>query len=403
MPLSDLAIRNAKPGEKDVRLFDGGGMFLLITPKGAKWWRLKYRFAGKNKLLSLGVYPEVSLKQAREERDKARDLLRQGIDPSAARKREKQALRASHENSFETIAREWIGQQAERWTADHAARVLLSLEQDAFPALGARPVNEIEAPDVLDMVRAIERRGALETAGRVMQRCAAVFRYAVHTGRAKHNPAADLRGVLKTRKVEHRAALSRAELPELLRKIEAYDGRLLTRLALRFAALAFVRPGELRGARWEEFDIEAAEWRIPAERMKMKAPHLVPLSTQALATLEEIRPLTGRFAFVFPSERSHSKPMSENTLLYALYRLGYRTRMTAHGFRAVASTLLNESGFTPDVIERQLAHVEQNKVRAAYHRSEYLEERRRMMQWWGDYLEGVREGAKVIPIKRGAS
>jgi integrase len=400
MPLSDLAIRNAKPGEKDAYLFDGGGMFLLVKTNGAKWWRLKYRFGGKNKLLSLGVYPEVSLKEARAERDKARELLRQGIDPSAARKREKLALRASLENSFEAIAREWIEQQAERWTTSHSARVLLSLEQDAFPALGARPVNEIDAPEILDMVRAIERRGALETAARVMQRCGAVFRYAVHTGRAKHNPAGDLRGVLKTRKVEHRAALSRAELPELLRKIEAYDGRLLTRLALRFAALTFVRPGELRGARWDEFDIEAAEWRIPAERMKMKAPHLVPLSRQALATLEEIRPLTGRCAFVFPSERSLSKPMSENTMLFALYRLGYRTRMTAHGFRAVASTILNESGFTPDVIERQLAHVEQNKVRAAYHRSEYLDERRRMMQWWGDYLDAVREGAKVIPMRR---
>jgi integrase len=400
MPLSDIAIRNAKPGETDIRLFDGGGMFLLITPKGAKWWRFKYRFDGKNKLLSFGVYPEVSLKQAREERDKARELLRQGTDPSAARKRAKQSQQASLESSFEFIAREWIGQQSGRWTPDHAERVLVSLEQDAFPTLGARPVNEIEAPELLDMVRAIERRGALETAGRVMQRCAAVFRYAVHTGRTKHNPAGDLRGALKTRKVEHRAALSRAELPELLRKIEAYDGRLLTRLALRFTALTFVRPGELRGARWDEFDIEAAEWRIPAERMKMKAPHLVPLSAQALATLEEIRPLTGHSDFVFPSERSLSKPMSENTLLYALYRLGYRSRMTAHGFRAVASTILNESGFTPDVIERQLAHVEQNKVRAAYHRSEYLDERQRMMQWWADYLDGARDGAEVIPFRR---
>jgi integrase len=400
MPLSDIAIRHAKPGETDIRLFDGGGMFLLITPKGAKWWRFKYRHGGKNKLLSFGVYPEVSLKQAREERDKARELLRQGIDPSTARKQAKQAQKDSLESSFEFIAREWIGQQSERWTPSHAVQVLTSLEQDAFPALGARPLNEIEAPELLEVVRTIERRGALETASRVLQRCGAVFRYAIHTGRMKHNPAGDLRGALKTRKVEHRAALSRADLPELLRKIEAYDGRLLTRLALRLTALTFVRPGELRGARWEEFDIERAEWRIPAARMKMKAPHLVPLSVQALSTLEEIRPLTRHAEFVFPSERSFGKPMSENTVLYALYSLGYRSRMTAHGFRAVASTILNESGFMSDVIERQLAHIEQNKVRAAYHRSEYLDERRRMMQWWADYLDGARDGAEVIPFRR---
>lgn len=398
--LTDTAIRTAKPKDKPYKLADEKGLYLLINQTG-KYWRLKYRFAGKEKLLALGVYPEISLKEARAKRDDARKVLEGNKDPAMVKRQAKLAAKRAAEDSFEAIAREWIDQQSERWTADHSARVLLSLEQDAFPALGARPVNDIEPPEVLDMVRVIERRGALETASRVMQRCAAVFRYAVHTGRAKHNPASDLRGVLKTRKVEHRAALSRAELPELLRKIEAYDGRLLTRLGLRFAALTFVRPGELRGARWDEFDIEAAEWRIPSERMKMKAPHLVPLSTQALATLEEIRPLSGRCAFVFPSERSLSKPMSENTLLYALYRLGYRSRMTAHGFRAVASTLLNESGFTPDVIERQLAHVEQNKVRAAYHRSEYLDERRRMMQWWGDYLDRAREGAKVVPIRRG--
>ena len=399
--LTDTAIRTAKPKEKPYKLADEKGLYLLVNQTG-KYWRLKYRFVGKEKLLALGVYPETSLKEARSKRDEARKTLSDGKDPCLVKRQAKQAAKSAAENSFESIAREWIGQQSERWTADHSARVLLSLEQDAFPTLGSRPVNDIDTPELLEVLRAIERRGALETAARVMQRCGAVFRYAIRTHRAKHNPAGDLRGVLKTRKVEHRAALSRAELPELLRKIEAYDGRLLTRLALRFTALTFVRPGELRGAVWDEFDIEAAEWRIPAERMKMKAPHLVPLSSQALATLEEIRPLTGRCAFVFPSERSLSKPMSENTLLYALYRLGYRSRMTAHGFRAVASTILNESGFTPDVIERQLAHVEQNKVRAAYHRSEYLDERRRMMQWWGDYLDGAREGAKVVPIRRGA-
>jgi hypothetical protein len=253
--LTDTAIRTAKSKDKPYKLADEKGLYLLVNESG-KYWRLKYRFAGKEKLLALGVYPEISLKEARAKRDEARRVLADNKDPGMVKRQAKLAAKRSVENAFENIAREWIEQQSERWTPDHAARVLQSLEQDAFPSLGARPVNEVETPEILDVVRAIERRGALETAGRVMQRCAAVFRYAVLTGRAKHNPAADLRGVLKTRKVEHRAALSRAELPELLRKIEAYDGRLLTRLALRFAALTFVRPGELRGARWEEFDME---------------------------------------------------------------------------------------------------------------------------------------------------
>jgi integrase len=399
MPLSDVAIRNAKPGDKDLRLFDGGGMFLLITPKGAKWWRLKYRFGGKNKLLSLGVYPEVGLKQAREERDKARDLLRQGIDPSAARKRVKQSLKVDQENAFELIAKEWHGKQSARWTPDHAARVLDSLADNVFPDLGAVPVKDITAQDLLTTLRKIEARGAHETATRVLQRCSAVFRYAIVTGRTTYNPAADLKGALTPQKVTHRAALSAADLPEFFEKLDAYQGQRQTVLALRLLVLTFVRTLELRGARWEEFDFEAAEWRIPAERMKMKEPHIVPLSRQALEVLAELRTLNGGYELVFPGVKP-SQPISENTVLYALYRMGYHSRATGHGFRATASTVLNELGHPPDVIERQLAHAPRNKVRAAYNRAQYLPERKKLMQAWADYLDGMKAGARILPFRR---
>jgi integrase len=401
MALSDIAIRNAKPAEKDVYLFDGGGMFLLIKPNGAKWWRLKYRHGGKNKLLSLGVYPETGLKQAREERDKARELLRQGVDPSTERKRDKQAQKANQENSFEAIAKEWHGKQAARWSPNHAARVLDSLADNVFPDLGAIPVKDVTAQDLLTTLRKVESRGAHETAARILQRCSAVFRYAIVTGRTTYNPAADLQGALTPAKVTHRAALSAADLPEFFAKLDAYQGQRQTVLALRLLVLTFVRTLELRGARWEEFDFEAAEWRIPAERMKMKEPHIVPLSRQALEVLAELRTLNGSYTLVFPGTKP-SKPISENTILYALYRMGYHSRATGHGFRATASTVLNELGHPPDVIERQLAHAPRNKVRAAYNRAQYLPERRKLMQAWADYLDGIKDGARIIPLKRTA-
>jgi len=399
MALSDIAIRNAKPGEKDARLFDGGGMYLLIKPSGAKWWRLKYRHGGKSKLLSLGVYPETSLKQAREERDKARELLRQGIDPSAARKRDKQAQQADLENAFKAVAKEWHGKQSARWEASHAARVLTSLEKNVFPDLGAVPVKEVTAQSLLCVLRKIEARGAHETAGWVLQRCSAVFRYAIVTGRCSHNPADALKGALTPQKVTHRPAMTAADLPEFMELLDAYQGQRQTVLAIRLLMLTWVRTGELRGARWEEFDLEAAEWRIPAERMKMREPHIVPLSRQALETLAELRALNGAYALVFPGVKL-SQPISENTVLYALYRMGYHSRATGHGFRATASTILNEMGHAPDVIERQLAHAERNKVRAAYNRAQYLPERRKLMQAWADYLDGLKSGAKIIPIRK---
>ena len=399
--LTDPKIRQAKPADKPYKLFDGGGLFLLVQPGGSKLWRLKYRFGGKEKLLAIGSYDKgVSLKKAREERDKARDQLVEGIDPGAAKKKEKHAEREQAENTFRAIALNWAETCGARWTESHRARVVASLEADAFSALGDLPIKGITPPMVLEVIRAVESRGALDVASRVLQRTSAVFRYAIQTGRASYNPAADMKGVLKTRKVEHRSAISQGELPDFLKKLDSYSGYPITKLALRLIVLTFVRTGELRGARWEEFDVDQGEWRIPAERMKMRSPHIVPLSPQALAVVEELRPLTGHFDLLFPSQRDQEKPISENTLLYALYRLGYHKRATVHGFRALASTILNETGFRSDVIERQLAHVERNKVRAAYHRSEYLEERQKMMNWWGACIESMANEQKVVLLRR---
>jgi integrase len=399
--LTDPKVRQAKPAEKPYKLFDGGGLFLLVQPGGSKLWRLKYRFGGKEKLLAIGSYDKgVSLKKAREARDRARDQLIEGIDPGASKKKEKHAEREQAENTFRAIALNWAETYGARWTESHRNRVVASLEKDAFSALGDLPIKGITPPMVLSVIRAVESRGALDVASRILQRTSAIFRYAIQTGRAIYNPAADMKGVLKTRKVEHRSTISRDELPDFLKKLDAYSGDLITKLALRLIILTFVRTGELRGARWEEFDVDQREWRIPPERMKMRSAHIVPLSPQALAVVEELRPLTGQFDLLFPSQRDPQRPISENTLLYALYRLGYHKLATVHGFRALASTILNETGFRPDVIERQLAHVERNKVRAAYHRSEYLEERRKMMDWWGTCIELMANEQKVVLFRR---
>ena len=399
--LTDAKIRQAKPAEKPYKLFDGGGLFLLVQPNGSKLWRLKYRFGGKEKLLSIGSYDRgVSLKKAREERTQAMDQLVQGIDPGALKQQEKQAERKQAENSFRAIALNWAETYGARWIDSHRARVVVSLEADVFPALGDLAITEITPPMVLEVLRAVESRGALDVASRVLQRTSAIFRFAIQTGRATYNPAADMKGVLKTRRVEHRSTISRAELPDFLKKLDSYSGDPITKLGLKLILLTFVRTGELRGARWVEFDVDQREWRLPAERMKMGSPHIVPLSPQALAVLEELRPLTGQFDLLFPSHRDQQKPISENTLLFALYRLGYHKRATVHGFRALASTILNETGFRPDVIERQLAHVERNKVRAAYNRSEYLEERRSMMDWWGTCIEAMAKDQKVVFLRR---
>jgi len=400
MPLTALGIKQAKPAAKPKKLSDGKGLYLLVHPAGGKYWRMKYRHAGKENTLALGVWPDVSLAKARDGRDAARKLLAEGLDPIEVRRSEERQRVLNNALSFEVIAREWHEHQRGRWINSHAEQVLLSLEANVFPALGSRPVTDISPEELLNVVRAVERRGALDVAGRILQRCSSVFRYAIQTSRAKINPATELRGALRSHKVTHRAALSAESLPEFLQKLDHYDGHMLTRLALRLVMLTFVRSNELREARWEEFDIDQAMWRIPAERMKMRSAHLVPLSSQAIGVLEQILPITGRFDLVFPSQSGIKKTMSENTLLYAMYRMGYHGRATVHGFRATASTILNENAFSSDAIERQLAHAERNKVRAAYHRSEHLPERKRMMQWWADYLDtAARSIGQVVPMQ----
>lgn len=408
--LSDPKVKQAKPKEKTYKLADGGGMYLEVAPSGGKWWRLKYRFDGKEKRLSLGVYPDVTLARAREKRNEARKLLADGIDPGAERKAEKLARERVVKNSFEVVAREWhekrirgaAGTNGKPLSPGHAAQIINSLEREIFPKIGKMPVEDITAPDLLEALRPIEARGALEIASKVRIWCGMVFRYAIATGRAKYNPAPDLRGALATPVTKHYAAFDRDGMADFMRRLDDYDGHVQTKLALRFLALTFVRTGEMRGAEWSEFDLDGATWRIPAERMKMRAPHIVPLSRQAIEVLKELQVLTGEVRLLFPGQNSREKPMSENTVLYALYRMGYHGRATGHGFRATASTLLNEMGWRPDVIERQLAHQEKNKVRAAYHRSEYLAERREMMQAWGDFLEALGKSAKVIPLHRSA-
>jgi integrase len=406
MPLTDTAVRSAKPREKPFKLFDGGGLHLLVNPAGGKWWRWKYRFGGKAKLLSFGVYPDVSLKAARDKRDAARKQLAAGIDPGQARKAEKVAQAGAE--SFEAIAREWHAKFAPGWVASHGDRILRRLEVDVFPWLGKRPIAELEAPDILAALRRIESRGAVETAHRAMQNCGQVFRYAVATGRAKRDPIGDLRGALPPPKEKHHASIIEPKrIAELLRAIDAYQGYFATKCALRLAPLVFVRPGELRKAQWPEINLEKAEWRIPGERMKMREQHIVPLSKQSVEILQEMEPLTNREIlakpnaplYVFPSPRTRERPMSENAILAALRRMGYpKEEMTGHGFRSMASTLLHEQGWNHQAIERQLAHAERNAVSAAYNFAEHLPERRKMMQAWADYLDGLKAGAEVIPL-----
>ena len=400
MALTDLAIKQAKPQDKIYYLKDGGSLFLEVTPAGGKNWRFRYRFNGKAGVLSPGKYPAVSLAEARERAAEARRLLAEDINPGEAKKEAKLAAQVASANAFEVIASEWHEKQLPRWTPGHAARIMDSLVKDVFPHLGRVNVAELTAPKILACVQKIEKRGAVETAGRVLQRINAVLRYAIQTGRADRNPANDVVGALTAQKVQHMPALPRAELPEFYRRLAAANLYQPTRIAMHLLVLTFVRPGELRAARWEEFDIERAEWRIPAERMKMRQPHIVPLSRQALALLATLQPLTGRGALLFPAMTDHAKPMSENTLSYAMGRMGYQGVATPHGFRALASTTLNEEGFDPDVIERQLAHAERNKVRAAYHRAEYLDERRKMMQWWADFLDGQQALFSDVSAKR---
>jgi integrase len=387
--LSDAKARNAKTRTKPYKISDGEGLFLLIMPTGSKYWRLKYFFAGKEKLLALGVYPEVNLADARERRAQARKVLAAGNDPGETRKEAKRLVTLKGANSFEVVAREWFEKRKHEWATSSADTNLARLERHILPRLGQRPIADIAAPEVLSMLRLVEERGTLETAKRVKQVCGQIFMYAIATGRAERNPVPDLQGALKTPVIKHHAFLNASDLPRFLEKLEAYDGSLQTRLALRFLLLTFVRTNELRGAQWTEIDWDKAEWRLPAERMKMRELHIVPLSRQAIATLRQLEKHSGNRQYIFPNQQRPATSMSENTMLYALYRMGYHSRATGHGFRSTASTILNEHDFRSDVIERQLAHSERNSVRAAYNHAQYLPERRKMMQWWADYLDEV--------------
>jgi integrase len=390
MALTAKTIANAKPGSKPQRMWDSGGLYIEVAPTGGKWWRWKYRVNGKEKRLSFGTFPEVSLLEARGLRDDARRLLRAGTDPSAKRQSEKKREHLAEANAYEAVAREWYEKQANIWTQGHAADVLRRLESNLFPALGDRPIDQITAPELLAAVRKIESRGAHDLAHRVLQVASQIFRYGVATGRCERDPALSLRGALTPHKGRHQAAVTPEELPVLLRAIDGYGdiGDKLTGYALRLLALTFVRTSELIGAEWSEFDLDSAVWIIPAERMKMKTQHVVPLSRQTIGVLRDVRAIGGGSRYVFPG-RNPDKPISNNTMLFALYRLGYKGKMTGHGFRAVASTVLNEAGFRGDVIERQLAHSERDEIRGAYNRAEYLPERRKMMQGWADHLEAL--------------
>lgn len=404
MPLTDIAIRTAKPRQKAYKLFDMQGLFVLVQPSGGKLWRLKYRFGGVEKKLSLGTYPLVSLRDARKKRDDARDLLADGKDPSFEKQREKLRAHTLAENTFTSIANEYCSKRRRdgdrAWAPATAMRCeyLLSLLDNS---IGRMPIHEIEPIDALAAIRKIEKRGKLESARRTLQLASAVFRYAVATARLRSDPTRDLRGALTTPTVTHYGAVTDAsQVGELLRSIDGYEGQGLTKWALQLAPHVFVRPGELRHARWDEIDLETGLWTIPAEKMKMRKPHHVPLSRQSIAILQEIRSITGSSGYVFPSMRSRTRPMSENTLNAALRRLGYASNeMTAHGFRAMASTLLNESGkWSPDAIERALAHGDGDKVRAAYHRGTHWKERVAMAQWWSDLLDTLRSGATILPF-----
>jgi len=405
--LTDLECKKAAPKDKPYRLYDGGGLYLEVLPTGAKYWRLKYRHSGKEKRLAIGVYPFVMAKQAREKAQDEKRKLSEGRDPSAERRAQKLIAKVVAENSFEAVAREWLVRRAPTLSEQHVLKVLVRLEKNLFPWIGSRPIAEITAPEILHALRRVEERGAVHTAKRLLQYAGQVFRYGVATGRCERDVAADLKGALTQEKEEHRPAITDpTKAGALLRAIDGYQGSLIARCALRLAPLLFVRPGELRHAEWSEVDLDKAQWNIPAEKMKMRLPHLVPLCHQAIAILREIHPLTGEGRYVFPSQRTADRPLSDNTINASLRRMGFDTReeMTAHGFRAMARTILDEVlGFRPDYIEHQLAHAVRDPNGRAYNRTAHLAERKRMMQQWADYLDKLKTGAEVIPLHGNAA
>jgi integrase len=404
MSLTDTAIRKAKASDAPIKLFDERGLFLLVVPAGGKRWRLKYRFGGKEKLLALGVYPDVPLARAREKREEARRLLADGIDPGENRKAMKAATADRAGNSFEVVAREWFAKYSPSWAASHSEKIINRLENDVFPWIGGRPIAEITAPEVLKVLHRIEGRGALDTSHRALQNCGQVFRYGVATGRVLSDPCRDLRGALRPLKHEHFASITDpVAVAELLRAIDGFKGTFTVQCALRLAPLFFVRPGELRKAEWAHFDLKKGEWRYLVT--KTETEHLVPLASQAVATLQDLHALTGQRRYVFPGRDPH-KAMSEAAVNAALRRMGYdtKTEITGHGFRAMARTILHqELGIAPEVIEHQLAHRVPDALGTAYNRTKFIKERRAMMQQWADYLDKLKAGADVIPLRGNAA
>ncbi len=399
--LTDTEIKRAKAAEKAYSLGDGGGLYLWVKPTGGKLWRWSYRFDGKEKLMSLGKYPDVSLAQARERHTEARKLLATGIDPMAQRKAEKTAEKIAVENSFQSITAQWLEHWQEGKSPRHVDSVRRRMAADILPCLGARPIAEIEAPELVAMANAIQDRGARDIAKRALETVGQVFRYGIAHGYAKRNPATEIRpsDILKSTPKTNYARIDAKELPTLLRRIEVYQGKQVTRLAMKLMAMTFVRTSELIGAKWPEFDLEAGRWDIPAARMKMRTPHIVPLARQASEVLEMLRDLTGSNEWLFPGDQNSAQPMSNNTILAALERMGFKGRMTGHGFRGLASTILHEQGYSHDHIELQLAHAPRNAVSAAYNHALYLEPRARMMQDWADFLERTQRGGKVLPFR----
>ncbi|MDR3774542.1 MAG: tyrosine-type recombinase/integrase [Terracidiphilus sp.] len=399
--LTDTEIRKSKPTDKAYRLADSKGLFLFITPTGGKLWRFKYRHEGKQKLMALGQYPDVPLVLARERHAAARALLATGVDPMQVRKTEKVARKATSENSFRTIAGLWLEHWRVGKSGQHVDSTRRRIEANVFPLLGARPITEIEAPELVTMVKSIEGRGVGDLAKRALETTGQIFRFGIAHGYTKRNPAAEIKpsDILRPTKKTNLARVDVKELPALLRSIEVYQGTHVTRLSMKLLALTFVRTTELIGARWQEFDLEARRWNIPESRMKMRTPHIVPLSSQAIEVLELLRSLARSNEFLFPGDRNAEQPMSNNTILLALKRMGYQGRMTGHGFRGLASTILHEQGYAHEHIELQLAHAPRNAVSAAYNHALYLEPRAKMMQDWADFLERTQRGGKVLPFR----
>lgn len=392
MKLTDIKLRSIKSKDKPYKLSDGQGLYLLVNPKGNKYWRYKYRLNGKEKLCALGVYPDIPLKEAREKCLEARKLIREGIDPVQVRNEKKQHQIAASENSFENIARTWHTDQKASWTPHHAANVIKRMETDIFPKLGHRSITDIKPIELLSAIKEVEKRGAMDIARRLLQTCGQIYRYAIIHRQVEYDITVGLKdGLSKPGKKKHHPSLTEKDLPEFLERLDAYDGELQTKLALELLLLTFVRTTELIGIKWQEIDYAKREIKIPAERMKMKEDHIVPLSNQALAVIEQLKGLTGHKEYVFPSHTNPKNYMSNNTMLYAMYRMGYHSRATPHGFRATASTILHEHGFNSDIIELQLSHAERNKVKASYNFAKRLPERHKMMQWWADYLDRAKQ------------